>query len=133
MKTLTGHQTTMPYLIVPDARKLIGFLTDVFGAEETFCVPGTDGGILHAEVRISDSTILVADATDGFRPTTAGLYVYVDDAEETYVRALAAGGTILIEPQDKDNGARYAGFTDPYGNSWWITTPLAWYCVLTVN
>jgi uncharacterized glyoxalase superfamily protein PhnB len=133
MQTLTGYQTTMPYLIVPDARELIRFLTDVFGAEETFCVPFPEGGVMHAELRIGESTILLADARDAYKPTTAGLYVYVDDADETYSRALAAGATSLIEPQDKEQGVRWAGFTDPFGNHWWITTPLAWYCVLTAN
>jgi uncharacterized glyoxalase superfamily protein PhnB len=133
MKTLTGYQTTTPYLIVPDARKLISFLTGVFGAEETFCLPGSEGGVMHAEIRIGESTILLADARDEYKPTTAGLYVYVDDADETYRRALAAGAASLIEPKDKEQGVRWAGFTDPFGNNWWITTPLAWYCVLTVN
>jgi PhnB protein len=116
-----GHQTIMPYLILKGADRFLGFMITVFGAEETFKQMRNDNIIAHAELRINGSTIMCAEATDQWRPNTAGLFVYVKDADEIYKKAIAEGAVTIMEPADQPYG-RSCGVTDPFGNIWWITS-----------
>lgn len=116
-----GYQAVMPYLIVEDATSFSRFLTTVFNAEEKEKHLRDETLIAHAEVRIGSSVIMFADSTETWKPMTASLFVYVEDADETYKIALAEGSTSIMEPADQPYG-RSSGITDPFGNTWWITS-----------
>jgi PhnB protein len=121
MKIPEGHNTVMPYLMMEDARGFIVFIKSVFVAEMTH-ESQRDGIVGHCEARIGDSTIMFSQSRDEWKPATANLFVYVDDADETYRKALAAGATTVMEMADQEYG-RSGGVTDPFGNVWWITSP----------
>ncbi len=121
--TPEGYQTVMPYLILKEAQKFIEFTEKVFNAventshrhmrEETI--------IMHSEVTIGDSTIMFADSTEHFSPRTTGLFVYVDNADDTYKKAIDNGAKVITEMSDQSYG-RTGGLEDPFGNTWWITS-----------
>jgi len=116
-----GYPQLMPYLIVEGAAAFIEFTTIVFGAEEGYKAMRDEKLIMHAEVKIGDSVIMLADATEEYAKQPAGLFVYVDDCDQVYEKALANGATSKSEPADQSYG-RSAGFTDAFGNTWWITS-----------
>lgn len=116
-----NHQQIMPYLIVKGATDFIRFLTYVFHGEEQYNMARSEGVIAHAEVRIGSSTIMLADATEEIAPCTAGLFIYVDNADEVFTRALKIGAVSVQEPADMPYG-RSAGVKDPWENTWWITS-----------
>jgi PhnB protein len=118
-----GHNTVMPYLMMEDARRFIEFIKDVFDAKMTH-ESERDGMVGHCEARIGDSTMMFSQSRDEWKPATANLFVYVDDADETYRKALASGATTVMEIADQEYG-RSGGVTDPLGNVWWITSPPA--------
>lgn len=117
-----GYPTVSPYLIVDGASTTIEFLTRVFDAEEIRRFAGDDGRIMHAEVRLADSVIMVADAGGGWPPVPANVHVYVADVDATYKRAIAAGATSIQEPVQKDDADKRGGVKDAGGTSWWIAT-----------
>ena len=121
-KIAQGHQPVMPYLIVKDAEGLIEFLKSVFGAEERIRVPRPEGGIMHAEMNHNGSTIMLADNTKDYPPSPGGMFIYVEDTDATYQKALAAGAEKVMEPFDADYADRAAGVLDPFGNLWWLAT-----------
>ena len=116
-----GYQQVMPYLVIKNATAFLHFVQTVFGATEKTKQMRDEGTVLHGEVRIGNSTIMFADSTDQFQPQTAGLFVYVPDADETYAKALAKGAVSLMPPADQSYG-RSCGVKDPFGNVWWITS-----------
>jgi len=116
-----GHQQVMPYLIVQNASAFFSFMQAVFNATEKMKVMRDDYIIMHAEMQLGNSTIMFTDATDEFPVQTAGLFVYVDDCDATYVKALGLNANSIMPPADQDYG-RSAGIADPYGNTWWITS-----------
>lgn len=121
-----GFTSVTPYLAVRRAAELIEFVKDVFGAAETFRVPGPSGGITHAEVRIGNSMLMVGGSPEMPYPETpAPLHCYVGKVDEAYQRALRAGAVSLHEPSDQDFGERGASVKDPFGNHWYLATPLA--------
>ncbi len=121
-KIPAGYQQVMPYLIVKDAPAFIAFMQDVFDAVEVMRHNREDGHtIMHAEIKLGESIIMAADSTDKYEPRTSGLFIYVPDADAAYAKALAAGATSIAPPADQTYG-RSAGITDPFGNTWWITT-----------
>ena len=115
------HQTIMPYLIVKNAAGLLDFLKEVFGAEEVFRSMRDEATIAHAEVQVGGSTIMFAETTDQFSTQPAGLFIYVDSADATYEKALAVGAQTIMPPANQEYG-RSCGVTDPFGNTWWITS-----------
>lgn len=116
-----NYQTVMPYLIIKDATKFIAFTEKVFGATLGYKTMRDENIIMHAEVMIGESTIMFADATEKFKPRPAGLFVYVANADKTYAIAIESGATIITKLSDQPYG-RSGGVTDPFGNSWWITS-----------
>ena len=120
-----GFTTVTPYIRVPDAG-LFDFLTKVFDAEETSSGHGGGGG-MHREVRIGDSMLMIGEGsgTGGMMPIRPmAFHVFVKDVDATFSRALAAGAMSMGEPEDRHYGER-AGFVhDPFGNHWYIATPL---------
>lgn len=120
-KIPANYQTVMPYLILRNAEKFIAFTKNVFSATETTKVMKGEGIIMHAEIMIGECTIMLADSTEGYEPQTSGLFVYVNDADSTYKKAIDAGATILSPLADQPYG-RSGGIVDPFGNTWWITS-----------
>ncbi|CAL1517435.1 VOC family protein [Chitinophaga sp. MM2321] len=122
MEIPTGHQPVMPYLMVNDAQKFITFMENVFNAALTFKRMREDNTtVMHAEIQISGSTIMFCEATEQWKKQPANLFVYVDNADETYKTAIDNGATTLMELADQNYG-RACGVTDPFGNIWWITS-----------
>ena len=117
-----GYRTVTPYLVARNLTKLIEFLKQAFGATEKFRSTGPDGAIRHAEVQIGDSMVMMAEARAEFPPMPCAIYLYVNDTDATYKRALQAGATSVMEPADQFYGDRNAGVKDFAGNQWWIGT-----------
>ena len=116
------HHTLTSYLVVEGVATLIDFLKQAFGAEEKLRMPRPDGTVMHAEVRIGDSTVMMGEPMGEWTPMPGMLHLYVDDTDSMYRRALQAGATSLSEPADQFYGDRTAGVQDPSGNRWWIAT-----------
>ncbi len=116
-----GYHTVTPYLSVNDAEKLLDFLKQAFDAK-AHVMQRPDGKIAHAEVQIGDSKIMVADAHQASQAMPSVLYMYVENVDAVYQRALAAGGTSISEPTTQFYGDRHGGVKDPEGNMWWIAT-----------
>jgi uncharacterized glyoxalase superfamily protein PhnB len=122
MKIPEGHQAVMPYLIVNGAGKFIEFVKEVFGAELTHNVFFEDGKtVMHAQVMINGSTIMLCDSSEKWKQQTAHLFVYVESADDTYKKSLEHGATSLMGLSNQEYG-RTCGVTDPFGNVWWITS-----------
>ena len=121
MKIPQNYQRVMPYLILENASDFITFTQKVFGAKETEKVMRDENTIMHAEVMIGESTIMFACATEKFKVSNADLFIYVDDADETYKSALKNGGSVVTELANQPYG-RSGGIKDPFGNVWWITS-----------
>ncbi len=118
-----GYSTVSPYLIAAGAQAVIDFLEQVFEAEELRRYDLPDGSIMHAEVRIGDTVVMIGDAGKEWPPVPAHLHVYVDDVDGTYRRALEAGGVSVQAPERKGQDPdRRGGVKDPAGNTWWIAT-----------
>jgi uncharacterized glyoxalase superfamily protein PhnB len=117
-----GFRSLTPYLVVAGAARLLDFMKQAFGAEEALRVNRPDGSIMHAEVRIGDSVVELADGAAAWPARPAAIHLYVDDADATYARATAAGATSLIAPTDMPYGDREADVKDPFGNNWYIGT-----------
>jgi PhnB protein len=117
-----GYHTVTPYLVVRDPASLIEFLRQVFNATEIERTELPDGRIMHAEVRIGDSVVMMGGANEDYPPMPAMLHLYLDDTDAVYQRSLEAGATSLREPEDQFYGDRTAGFQDEFGNQWWLAT-----------
>jgi PhnB protein len=118
-----GYHTVTPYLLVQGADKLIDFVKKAFDAKETERYSMPDGSIGHAEIRLGDSVIMLSEAMgEEYKPTAAGIHLYVQDCDATYQRALEAGATSTMRPADQFYGDRSAGVKDQFGNQWWIAT-----------
>jgi PhnB protein len=117
-----GHNQVIPYLVVEGAPKLIEFLKHTFNAQEIERVTTPDGRITHAEVRIGDSIVMLANATNEYKPNPSQIYVYIEDVDKIYRRALDAGATSVQEPKDQFYGDRNATVKDSFGNIWYIAT-----------
>jgi PhnB protein len=117
-----GYHTVTPYLTVDGAQKLIDFLKRAFDGKERFCMRGEGEKIMHAEVVIGDSIIMISDETPQWKARSTMLYVYVEDVDAVYKRAVQAGAMSIKEPANQFYGDRSAGVTDPVGNYWGIAT-----------
>jgi PhnB protein len=116
-----NYHTVMPYLIVENATRFLSFTEEVFGAKELYRAMRDVDTIMHAEIMIGDSTIMFADATEKYKPIPAGLFIYVDNADERFRKAINAGAKVINEVSDQTYG-RSGGVIDPFGNSWWVTS-----------
>jgi uncharacterized glyoxalase superfamily protein PhnB len=117
-----GYTSVSPYLIVGDASATIDFLARAFDAVELRRFPAPDGRLMHAEVRIDDTVVMLADATDDWPALAAHVHVYVRDVDAAYRRALEAGATSVQEPVKKDDADKRGGVKDSGGTTWWIAT-----------
>jgi PhnB protein len=109
-----------PYLVVPDANAELVFLQAAFGGTEANCQRNPDNTVMHAEITIGDSLVMVGQAGGPWEPRPAALYLWVQDVDATYARALRAGARSESEPVDKPYGHRNAGVIDQNGVTWWI-------------
>ena len=118
-----GFHTVTPYLVVRGAPKTIAFLEKAFGAVQVFePMKRPDGTIMHAELKIGDSRVMLSEANEQSPPTQAMNYIYVPNVDATYQRAVAAGGASMMEPMDMFYGDRSGGVKDPAGNRWFVAT-----------
>jgi PhnB protein len=117
-----GYHTVTPYLIVRDAERVLRFLQDAFDAPVTERMEAPDGTLMHAEVLLGDSKIMMGEAKGEREPMPAMLYVYVPDCDAAFQKALDAGGTVVREPRTEFYGDRSGGVRDPSGNEWWVGT-----------
>lgn len=118
-----GYSSVSVYLVVNGAQGVIDFLEKTFDATELRRYDKPDGSIMHAEVRIDDTVVMIADAGGTFPAFLVWLHVYVEDVDATYSKALEAGGESAQKPQSKEGDPdRRGGVKDPSGNTWWIAT-----------
>lgn len=122
--TMDTYRTVTPYLIVSDADAELRFLTAAFGATERHVSRRDDGTVMHAEMSIGDSLVMIGQGNEQWPPKPAALYLWVPDVDGTYAKALAAGATSESAPEDKPYGHRNAGVVDANGNTWWIGAPV---------
>ena len=125
-----GYHTATPYLTIAGVSDAIEFYKKAFGAVETMRMPGPEGKVMHAEIRIGDSPIMMTDEwpqMGGRGPLTIGgspvtIMLYVDDVDAVFDRAVAAGGTAIRPVADQFYGDRSGGVKDPFGHNWHIAT-----------
>ncbi len=116
------YSTVSPYLIVSDADETIRFLTTVFDAIEIRRFPNDTGRLMHAEVRLGDTVVMLADSTDDWPSVPSNVHVYVPDVDDVYGRALTAGAVSVQEPVRKEDDDKRGGVRDAGGTTWWIAT-----------
>ena len=116
-----GYHAVTPALNQADAGQTIEFCKKAFGAKERMRMVGPGGKVMHAEVQIGDSIVLLNDALQE-PPQPAGLFLYVADVDKTVAKALKAGATMLMPVQDMFWGDRFGRVEDPAGNRWGIAT-----------
>ena len=117
-----GYSTVSPYLIAAGAHRVIDFLEKAFAARALRRSDTPDGSIMHAEVRIGDTVVMIGDTGQNWPAVPAHVHVYVDDVDATYRRALESGGVSVQAPERKGDPDRRGGVKDPAGNTWWIAT-----------
>ena len=126
-----GYHTVTPYLSVKGAAEALDFYKRAFGAEEVVKMHGPDGkSVMHAEFKIGGSILMLADewpqggvkAPKTLGGTTVSIFLYVQDVDAVFKRAVAAGATATMPPMDMFWGDRYGKVTDPYGHEWGMAT-----------
>lgn len=124
-----GYHSVTPYLIINGASRALDFYKKVFGATEIMRMPGPGGSVAHAELRIGDSVIMLADEQQGNHrsPEAVGgspvsLMVYVPDVDNTFKQAIAAGAKETRAVEDQFYGDRSGNLVDPFGHVWTIST-----------
>jgi PhnB protein len=121
-----GYNSASVYIVADNAQQVLDFLKKTLDATDLRRFDMPDGKIMHAEVRIDDTVVMIADAGGAYPAFPAWLHVYVPDAQATYKKALAAGGISVQEPVQKQGDPDLrGGVKDPCGNTWWISTQLA--------
>jgi len=125
-----GYYTVTPHLVVKDAGGAIEFYKKAFGAEEVFRMPGPGGKVMHAELKIGNSHVMINDEMPDYGalgPQSIGgtpvtLHLYVNDVDSTFKRAISAGGKEEMAVADMFWGDRYGKLVDPYGHKWSVAT-----------
>lgn len=123
-KIPAGFETVTPYLTITDVAHVIDFLQTTFNAEVKDKIANDDGTIMHAELKIGSSMVMMGEPEEKDSLMPGSLYVYVDNVDETYKKALEAGAKSIREPEDQFYGDRNAGVKDSSGNIWFIATHL---------
>ena len=117
-----GYTSVAPYLTVDGAQATIDFLIQVVDVVELRRHDGEGGRIAHAEVRIDDTVLMLADSMPQWPATSTNVHVYVPDVDATYSKAIAAGAVSVQEPVQKDDPDRRCGVRDAGGTTWWFAT-----------
>ena len=123
-----GYHTVTPSIFVANAAKAIEFYKNALGAEEVMRFPGPDGKIMHAEIRVGDSPIMLADempemggkGPKSYGGTPVSFFIYQENVDEAWKRALKAGGKEVQPLADQFWGDRGGCFEDPFGHKWWL-------------
>jgi uncharacterized glyoxalase superfamily protein PhnB len=125
-----GYHTLTPFLTVRDAERAIEFYKNAFGAESRGVMKGPDGKVMHAEIKIGDSVVMLSDefpdfgsvSPQGLGGSPMGLHIYVDDVDASFDRAVKAGAQVEMPVMDQFWGDRYGRLKDPFGHKWSIAT-----------
>lgn len=125
-----GYHSVTPYMTVRDAARAIEFYKQAFGAVERGAMKGSDGKIIHAELRIGDSVIMLGDEQPQFGALSPlstggagmGLHIYLEDVDSAFDRAVKAGAKVEMPVADMFWGDRYGKLADPFGHKWSIGT-----------
>jgi len=125
-----GYHTVTPYLVIKDAAKALEFYKEAFGATELVRMPTPDGKVMHAEIRIGDSLIMMADECPDWNAlgpltlggTTVSIMLYVEDVDTVVNRAVAGGAKVLMPVADQFWGDRMGTLVDPFGHKWSVAT-----------
>lgn len=117
-----GFHTITSYFLVNDGKKFIKFIKEAFDAVMQYKSLMPDGSIMHAQLKIGDSIIMMGESGGKWNPRPSTIYMYVPDVDSVWTKAINAGGKILREPTDEFYGDRVGGVEDPEGNQWWIAT-----------
>ena len=126
-----GFHSLTPVITVADAKKAIEFYVKAFGAKEISRAPGPDGRLMHAEIKIGDSVLMLSDpfpemgggeapAPDATLPSS--IHLYVENADAAWERATSAGAKVTMPLMDMFWGDRYGKVRDPFGHTWAIAT-----------
>ncbi len=125
-----NYHAVTPYLVVQGAAKAIDFYKKVFGAQEIMRMPGPGGKVMHAEIKIGDSIVMLADehpemdarSPQAFGGTPVSLMVYVPDVDDVFKQAVSAGAKELRPVKDQFYGDRSGTISDPFGHKWTVST-----------
>ena len=125
-----GYHTITPFMTVRDAARAIEFYKQAFGAKEKGVMKGPEGKVMHAELVIGDSIIMLADEFPEFGSLSpqstggsgTGLHIYIEDVDSAFDRAVKAGATVEMPVDDMFWGDRYGKLRDPFGHKWSIGT-----------
>lgn len=125
-----GYHSVTPYLVVSDSARALEFYQKAFGAKEKVRMAGPDGRIMHAEMQIGNSMVMLGDeGPRGKSPQSLGgspvsIFLYVDDVDSVFNQAVSAGAKADMPPQDMFWGDRFGTLTDPFGHLWSLATHL---------
>ncbi|MFS0883215.1 VOC family protein [Metabacillus niabensis] len=126
-----GYHTVTPYMIIKDATAAISFYKKAFGATEQMRVTDNSGKVQHAEIKIGDSPIMIADefpaypimqSPQSLKGAGMHIFLYVEDADALFAQAIDAGAKELEPVEEHIEGDRRGGVMDPFGHIWWIAT-----------
>ena len=117
-----GYTSVSPYLVTEKAEEVISFLEGTFAATLVQRLDRPDGSIMHAEVRIDDSVVMLGQAAEGWPGVPCHIHLYVPEVDTVYAAALQNGGKSVQEPVQRGDPDRRGGVMDPGGNTWWIST-----------
>lgn len=125
-----GFRTVTPHLVCAGASEAIDFYKKAFGATEVTRMPGPDGKLMHAQIKIGDSTIMLVDEFPGFgcvgpkvlKGSSVTIHLYVKDSDASFKQAVDAGATVKMPIADMFWGDRYGVVEDPFGHIWSIAT-----------
>ncbi len=120
-----GYNSVSPYLVVNGAQQIIQLLKQIFNAQELRRYDHPDGTIMHAEILIDDSVIMIGDSSDQYPPNTSLIHIYVPDVNETYNKALSLGCRSVEPPGEREGDPdRRGSFRDFAGNMWSVGTQI---------
>lgn len=123
-----GYHTVSPYLVSDHPDRLLEFIKQAFAGEEVHVMRQRDGRILHAQARIGDSIVMVGGADSKWPAESSSLYLYLEDVDQVFARAVAAGGQVIMPPADQIYGDRMGGVKDPTGITWWLASHIEDVC-----
>jgi uncharacterized glyoxalase superfamily protein PhnB len=117
-----GFHTITPYIFAQNASRLVDFISAAFAGEVVNRKERPDGAVMHAEIRVGDSMLMLGEASPQFGSMPTSIYLYVTDCDTVYQTALNSGGTSVFPMMNLPSGERYGGVKDPCGNIWWVAT-----------
>ena len=120
-----GYTSVSPYLVTDRAEEVVSFLEAAFGASLIRRFDRPDGSLMHADVRIDDSVVMLGQAGGAWPAVPSHVHVYLPEVDTVYAAALEAGGLSVQAPARGDDPDRRGGVKDPGGNTWWISTKVA--------